>query len=108
VPSSVLLFTTGSPIGAVADILNVEMLPSRDGTEPTVSFTLDVVRKPDTISKLKQHPKQTLDDDAHHHFYTPDGVTVDADRFLTLLKTSTGRLTGEGELGLGFYGCRYK
>jgi hypothetical protein len=66
VPSSVLLLTTGLPIGAVADIMGVELLPSGDGTEPTIAFTLDVVHKPDTISELQQHPKQSLDDDAHY------------------------------------------
>lgn len=93
-PTNVLLLTTGSPGGAVADIMDVEMLPSADNTEPTIVVTLDVVHKPDIISELQEHPEQTLDSHAHYHYFLPAGVTLDAAKFLALLKTSAGSFAG--------------
>jgi hypothetical protein len=89
-PPSVLLLTTGSPVGAVADIVDAEWMSSGDGSEPII-LTLNVVHKPEIISELQQHPVQTQDSHAHYHFYTPAGVTVDAVKFL---KTSAGGLAG--------------
>ncbi len=95
-PTSVLLLTPGSPIGAVADIMAVDMLQGDDNasSEPVIALTLDVVHQPHIISELKAHPKQRLDSSAHYHFHVPAGVTLDAAKFLDLLKDSAGGIAG--------------
>lgn len=58
-PTSVLLLTSGSPVGAVADIMAVDMPGTEDSTEAVVTLTLDVVHRPHAVSELHKHPKQT-------------------------------------------------
>jgi hypothetical protein len=70
------------------------MLHSGNNAEPTITMTLDVVHKPHIFSELQKHPRQTLDSHAHYHYYTPAGVTLDAAKFLALLKSSVGGIAG--------------
>jgi len=95
-PTNVLLLPTGHATGAIADIMAVDMTDSADGSAPAITLTLDVVHAPRIVNELQQHGKQTLDDDAHYHFFTPAGVTVDAKAFLALLASAGGSMQGEG------------
>jgi hypothetical protein len=93
-PTNVLLLPTGHSVGAVADIMSVEM-SEVTGSAPTVTLTLDVVHKPRFISELQEHDTQSLDESAHYHYLLPAGVTLDAAKFLTLLETTNGAVAGE-------------
>jgi len=93
-PINVLLLTSGSSIGAVADIMDAVMLQCGDDDQPTITLTLDVVHTPHITSELQKHPKQTLDSHAHYHYFTPASVTLNAAKFLAMLKTSAGGMAG--------------
>jgi hypothetical protein len=91
-PGSVLLLPAGQALAAVADIMNAAYDPATE----TVMLELEVVHDPDTLSEFESHPKQSLDPaEAHYHFYTPLGVTIDGPKLLAALKGS-GKLAGEG------------
>jgi hypothetical protein len=93
-PTNVLLLPTGHSLGAVADIMSVEM-SEVTGSAPTITLTLDVVHKPRFVSELQEHGAQSLDESAHYHYLLPAGVALDADKFLALLKTTNGAVAGE-------------
>lgn len=51
-----------------------------------IALELHVVHHPHTISEFEPHSKQSLDvDEAHYHFGTAPGVTVDAQALLQAL-----------------------
>lgn len=90
-PGSVLLLPAGQSTGAVADVLGVVF----DDKTDTITLELDVVHKPHTISEFEPHDKQTLEvDEAHYHFATAPGVSVDAQAFLGNLKGSEFAVEG--------------
>jgi hypothetical protein len=93
-PTNVLLLPDGQPTGAAADIMSVEM-SDESSASPVITLTLDVVHAPQVISELQEHPTQTLDDHAHYHFFLPEGVKLDAAKFMSLLKAQGGKLAGE-------------
>lgn len=96
-PTNVLLLPAGSAVGAVADIMSVEAVNTP--SEPAIVLTLDIVHKPEVTSELQSHPTQTLDDHAHYHFYAPAGVSIDADRFLDMVKSSAHSFSGVASVG---------
>jgi hypothetical protein len=91
-PTNMLLLLPGQGVGAVADVVAAEL---SDAGQAVVTLTLDVVHDPHIVSELAEHPKQTLDEHAHYHFFTPAGVSVDAERFLAMLEAAGGRLPGK-------------
>ena len=93
-PTNMLLLIPGQGVGAVADLMSVE-LDDSVAAAPAVTLTLDVVHKPHMVNELTHHDKQTLDDKAHYHYFTPAGVSVDAAKFLAALKASGNHLQGE-------------
>lgn len=89
-PVNCLLLPAGSALGAIADIMSVQAV-NPTGSEPLIVLTLDVVHEPKLVSELTDHPHQTLDENAHYHFFTPADVTVDAAAFLNTLKASAAQ-----------------
>ena len=103
VPTNMLLLIPGQGVGAVADLMSVE-LDESVAAAPAVTLTLDVVHKPHMVNEFTHHNTQTLDDDAHYHYFTPAGVSVDAAKFLAALKASGNHLKGEQS---GYSSCNY-
>jgi hypothetical protein len=93
-PTSILMLMPGQGLGAVADVMSVKEEVTKTGT-PAVTLTLDVVHAPHIFGEFDEHPKQTLDEDAHYHFDTPAGVSVDAARFLGVVQAAGGKLPGK-------------
>jgi hypothetical protein len=60
-----------------------------------VTLTLDVVHEPHMVNEFIDRSAQTLDNDAHYHYFTPAGVSVDAAKFLATLGASGNHLQGE-------------
>jgi hypothetical protein len=90
-PTNMLLLIPGQGVGAVADIMSAEL--SESGPR-VVTLTLDIVHNPRMVSELEDHPKQTLDEQAHYHYLIPAGVSVDAARFLAVVKAAGNTLQG--------------
>lgn len=94
VPTNMLLLIPGQGVGAVADLMSVE-LDDSVAAAPAVTLTLDVVYKPHMVNELTHHDEQTLDNNAHYHYFTPADVSVDGAEFLAALKASGNHLQGE-------------
>lgn len=95
-PTNALLLLDGAAIGAVADIMSVDA----DTASSSISVTLDVVHTPGpAVSEFTPHGGQTLDKNAHYHFFTPADVSVDAARFLKLVEGAAKEPAGGGVSG---------
>lgn len=93
VPHNVVLLVPDQGVGAVAELISADLTETGS---PAVTLTVDVVHAPRMTSELVDHPKQTLDENAHYHFLTPAGVSIKAAKFLSVLQGAGNKLQGTG------------